>query len=91
MTITLGLGESGAVLYGEAHECGGSDNDNIMDRRNNLAGIAMALDEDRPRGTLIEFSEILCEKLEAGELWILSNTNDNTSDIVPSDGCECNN
>jgi hypothetical protein len=91
MTNTIGIGQSGALLFGEAHECGGSGNDNKMDRRNNLIGISAALDQRPFYGTPNIIADLVCEKLEAGELWILSDPSDNASDLIPSNGCECNN
>jgi len=85
------VGEELALLFSDAHECDPSPDrlkEREMDLLNNRVGIDIG--SNNPTATDDEIKELVCSELEFGNLTILNDPNNGNSNLLDSDGCECN-
>ncbi len=85
--------EYGAVvtlMFADAHECGEDTEASRMDLRNNAVGIGIGSNCSEPC-TPEQIAAEVCQKLENGEMSVLSSPNNPFSLIISSGDCECPN
>jgi len=74
--------------FGDAHECDSADNsERDMDFNNNQAGRNIG----NNNGAEFSFiAEQICDALSNGNLFILSDPRNSNSNLISSNGCNCN-
>jgi len=84
----IDVGEDIALLFSDAHECGGTDNDANMDYHNNSEGHKIGINFPNVGPNVI--ADRVCDYLEGGQLKILTDENDPDSPLINSNSCMCN-
>ena len=89
ITNTSRCGAALAEKFTRAHECDRPNTqETFMDFHNNVEGIEIG--KSNPNLILDELADLICERLEQGLLYILSDPNDPNSKMISSHGCKCN-
>ena len=82
------VGRNIALLFSNAHECGGTNNDAQMDYFNNNEGHRIG--QAFPNSSPFVIADRTCDRLKEGNLKVLEDDDDPDSALVSSFNCSCN-